>query len=99
MRDAWLDDVAAYILEAHKSAVGGLLVLGIAFADLVDLERKLSAHGLPLIVQRPGVRMEGLRTQFLARAKSPGRFCWRLARPGRDLTFTTQTTPTRSPTW
>lgn len=70
LRDAWLDDVADYVLEAYKSAAGGLLVLGTAFADISGIESRLSAHNLPLIAQRPGARMDGLRTQFLKSARS-----------------------------
>lgn len=68
-RNAWLDDVTSYIIDAHSSAVGGLLVLGTAFADISELQARLQNHGLPLITQKPGVRMDGLRMEFLAAAK------------------------------
>ena len=68
-RAAWLDDVTHYILEAHRSSAGGMLVLGTAFADISELELRLRKLGLSLVVQKPGVRMRGLRAEFLAAAK------------------------------
>jgi CRISPR type IV-associated DEAD/DEAH-box helicase Csf4 len=73
LRSAWLDDVCSYIAEAHSSATGGLLVLGTAFADVADLHNRLQSLGLQLVTQTPGVRMDGLRNEFLAASRQKGR--------------------------
>lgn len=73
LRSAWLDDVSSYIAEAHRSATGGLLVLGTAFADVADIHARLQNRGLQLITQKPGVRMDGLRNEFLAASKDKKR--------------------------
>lgn len=69
LRKAWLDEVSNYILDAHASAVGGMLVLGTAFADVLEIEDRLLKMGMPLVTQKPGVRIEGMRTEFLAKSK------------------------------
>lgn len=73
LRSAWLDDVSSYIMEAHRSAAGGLLVLGTAFDDLAEIQARLQNRDLLLITQKPGVRMDGLRNEFLAASKNKTR--------------------------
>lgn len=73
LREAWINDVCSYIVDAHASAAGGLMVLGTAFEDIAAVHEKLHAIGLQLITQKPGVRVDGLRNEFLCASKNKTR--------------------------
>jgi len=61
----WHEDISRYILDAHKSAKGGMLVLATSFADV-----KLQVAGLEslpdtVLAQSPEVSLASLRLRFL----------------------------------
>lgn len=65
-RLGWLSDLADYIGRVQRTAQGGVLVVGTAFADLLDLEKRLKATDptAPLLVHQAGIPLAGLRQQF-----------------------------------
>lgn len=67
LREHWLDDVARYTGIAYDSSIGGVLVLGTAFADLSDLAKRLLERGINPLVHRAGVDLAGLKTEFIQR--------------------------------
>jgi CRISPR type IV-associated DEAD/DEAH-box helicase Csf4 len=72
LQDSWLDDVAGYTAKAYSSAVGGVLVLGTAFADLEGLSNRLREFGIDPLVHRAGVDLAGLKLEFIQQ-KAQGR--------------------------
>jgi len=64
----WIDDVVDYVQRVRKTAVGGVLVVGTAYADIAAIAARvaLADPAAPLLVQRQGVSLAGLRQQFLA---------------------------------
>ncbi|ABD72040.1 DEAD/DEAH box helicase-like (plasmid) [Rhodoferax ferrireducens T118] len=65
----WVEDVGRYLVDAHKVAQGGMLVLGTAFRDIADIGQlieKNTSH--PVLVHHSGVPLASLRDQFLAAA-------------------------------
>lgn len=63
----WVGDVLGYLRQVQATSVGGILVLGTAFSDLHAIAGGLASpgHGWTLLVQRPGVKLAGLRKDFL----------------------------------
>lgn len=78
-RPLWIDDVSEYIAQAYSDAKGGVLVLGSAYGDIEEISARvrglLSLKGQDLgeqglmLVQRPAVKLGGLRESFLDAAK------------------------------
>ena len=67
---AWVGDIGAYLVEAHRVAVGGMLVLGTAFADLAAVSAWLAGHmDAPILVHQKGVALANLREQYLSYAR------------------------------
>lgn len=71
LQDAWRDDVARYTSDAYRVAVGGVLVVGTAYADIDAVAKFLAEHhpDIPLLQQKPGVPLMGLRERFLDLAR------------------------------
>ena len=68
----WLEDVVGYLRQVQSTSAGGVLVLGTAFADLLGIAEAIGAppQGWTLLLQRPGLKLAGLRKEFLARSKT-----------------------------
>lgn len=67
--ERWRRDVADYIVKAYASAVGGVLVLLTAYAEVDEIEARL-AQTLPpelLLAQGPDRSLEALRYAFFER--------------------------------
>jgi len=65
-RMTWLQDVARYTIDAHKSAAGGVLVLATAFDDIRDFTALLYPYiNEPIMSHAPGVTLKSLRLSFL----------------------------------
>lgn len=64
----WLDDVFNYVQRVRKTSVGGVLVVGTAFADIHTIADRISNADstATLFVHRAGVSLSALREQFLA---------------------------------
>jgi CRISPR type IV-associated DEAD/DEAH-box helicase Csf4 len=63
----WVADVLGYLQQVQATSVGGILVLGTAFSDLDAVAGCLASpgEGWTVLVQRPGIKLAGLRAQFL----------------------------------
>lgn len=67
----WSNDIAGYIIEAHKEAAGGMLVLGTAFRDLKSIAEILrNRTNTPVIEHRSGHPLASLREQYLVMAEA-----------------------------
>ncbi|MCZ8254447.1 MAG: hypothetical protein O9327_02045 [Polaromonas sp.] len=67
---AWVRDIASYLHQAMDTAAGGCLVLATAYGDAQALAERLPPLPQPwdLLVQKPGVSLFELRSEFLAKS-------------------------------
>lgn len=71
----WIQELAQYLVSAHRVAAGGMLVLGTAFRDVDALATALRAKGIAqdlVLAQGPGRPLAALRLEAL-RAVAAGR--------------------------
>lgn len=71
----WIEEMAQYLVSAHRVAAGGMLVLGTAFRDVDALATALRTKGIAqdlLLAQGPGRPLAALRLEAL-RAVAAGR--------------------------
>jgi len=73
--ELWLSDVTAHIGDYYRTAPGGMLVLGTAYADLREIAERLRRSEVvsdprALLVQREGLALSTLRERFLALSRA-----------------------------
>jgi CRISPR type IV-associated DEAD/DEAH-box helicase Csf4 len=71
----WIEEMAQYLVSAHRVAAGGMLVLGTAFRDVDALATALRNKGIAqdlVLAQDPGRPLAALRLEAL-RAVAAGR--------------------------
>lgn len=72
----WVDDLAQYLLTAHRVAAGGMLVLGTAFRDVEALAAALVSKGVTpglILAQGPGRPLAMLRLEAVRAAAAGAR--------------------------
>jgi CRISPR type IV-associated DEAD/DEAH-box helicase Csf4 len=69
MHAKWIADIEGYTRSVYESSVGGILVVGTAFADLAALATSLEKHDIHALVHRPGIDLAGLRIEFIESAR------------------------------
>jgi CRISPR type IV-associated DEAD/DEAH-box helicase Csf4 len=71
----WVEDVSCYLHKSHSVAAGGTLVLGTAFYDIEAISQALKLKNPALVVftQKSGVRLAGIKDQYLESVRSGSR--------------------------
>lgn len=66
----WMEDVARYLLDAHQSAAGGMLILGTAYADVAAIAQLVGKNTKEtILVHEAGVALATLRKKYLDLAR------------------------------